>query len=67
MLPQAVPGMSQFTPRSLDRLVGGGRRSLADSASLGCTANMWVIGRPELVSGPGVAPQNLRAPLNVEN
>ena len=66
MLPQAVPGMSQFTPRSLERLASDERRSLVDAASLGCTVNMWVIGRLELVSVPGVGPQYLHAPLNVE-
>ena len=67
MLPQVVPGMSQFTPQSLDRLANDERRSLADAASLGCTVNMWVIGRLELVSVPGVAPLSLRAPLSIED
>ena len=65
MLPQAVPGMSQSTPRSLDHLASDERRSLVDAASLGCIVNMWVIGGLELVFAPGVGPQYLRAPLNV--
>ncbi len=47
---QVVLATSQSIPRKHPRSVNGAQRSPAVAASLGCSANMWVIRRLELVS-----------------
>lgn len=47
---QAALVTSQSTPRRPPRSASGAQRSPVVAASLGCSANMWVIRRLELVS-----------------